>query len=179
MSRHCQYFGSFSGRNGDSGCFWVVLALGELCCPSRLAVLEKVTDGSDTFRREKGYMAGTQARIRCWGRRDLAGTRGKNEAASVVDTRSPDGTFHRWSWVSSPAPLVLGDFFQLSARPSGSEKLLSAAGWLGRSSPHVVSRGPQSTAFSLAGILNFSVCSGSPREGHQGYRLFHVISSIL
>lgn len=174
MSRRCQDFGSFSGRNGDSGCFWVVLALGELSCPYRLAVLEKVTDGSDKFRREKGYMAGAQARIRCWGRRDLAGMRGKVRLL-LWWTPGPQTAHFTAGHGCPPAPLLLGDFSQLSARPSGSKKLLSAAGWLGSSSPHVVSREPQSTTFSLAGFLNFSVCSGSPREGHQGYCLFHVV----
>lgn len=76
MSRRCQDFGSFSGRNGDSGCFWVVLALGELSCPSRLAVLEKVTDGSDKFRREKVHGRGT-SQNKMLGQEGLSGHEGE------------------------------------------------------------------------------------------------------
>lgn len=48
------------------------------------------------------------------------------------------------------------------------------------SSLHVMSRGPRSTAFSLAVILNVSLCSDSPREGHLQCPLFSgVLSSTF
>lgn len=64
----------------------MLLAYGELSCSPRLVALEKVTDGSDKFGREKGSPADAQSRVRCCDERDLgwhqgvAGDEGQSSA---------------------------------------------------------------------------------------------------